>query len=260
MAIEWVDTHCHLNDSQRFPDPDRAIAEAADAGVTRLMVVGIDLHWSRKAVELADRHEGVFAVVGHHPTSKGFRDEHLKVYEEWFKHPKVVALGEIGLDYHWDMTTPEEQDGWLRAQLELAKSLGAPVIFHCREAYDALIARLDGYAHGPLDFHCFAGSFTQAEALGLHHYFGVDGPLTYPKAGDLREIVALLPKERILLETDAPWLPPVPYRGKLNHPAYLPLIGEALAQTWNVSVEEVARQTSANAEACFPKLAGGGGG
>lgn len=250
----WIDTHCHLNDRQRFPDPERAISEAIDAGVEQLIVVGIDLHWSRLAVELADKHKGVFAAVGHHPTSTGFREEHLKVYEQWFSHPKVVAIGEIGLDFHWDTTTPEEQHDWLRAQLEMAQSLSAPVIVHCRSAYPALIEALADFSQVQYDFHCFSGTWDEASQLGLHHFFGVDGPLTYPKADDLRTIVAQLPRDRVLLETDAPWLPPVPYRGQLNHPANLPLIGERLAQVWNVEVEEVARQTRENARRAFPKL------
>lgn len=253
-----IDTHCHLNDMERVPEPDRWVSAALEAGVEKMVVVGIDLEWSRRAVALADRFPSVYAVVGHHPTSPGFVESDLEVYAELWQHSKVVAIGEMGFDFYWDTTSVEEQERAFRAQMDLAVSLEAPVVIHCREAQAHLGRALIPYGHHrqPVHHHCFAGDADQADALGSLAYFGVDGPLTYPKAHELRATVRQLPRDRVVLETDAPWLPPVPYRGKPNQPAYLVYIAEELARQWETSVNEVNRITTENAHRMFPKLRG----
>lgn len=252
--MRWIDTHCHLNDPKAFPNVDDDLNELADLGIGTV-IIGVDPDSSRRAVELADQHGLVWAVVGRHPNyAADFASSELRLYSEWLRHPKVVALGEIGLDWHWDFATPEQQYNALRAQLALATDLGVPIVIHCREAYDDLIEELSGCESLPrCVFHCFAGSASHArQVLDWDSWFGVDGPVTYPKSSELRELIGqVIPQNRLVLETDSPYLSPVPYRGKPNHPRFLPLIGDEVARAWQVSSEEVARVTTENALACF---------
>lgn len=251
--IRLVDTHCHLNLDEAFADPDAVIAASREAGVDRLIVIGIDMPTSARAVEIAERNEGVWAAVGIHPNSAAeYKPANLKVIEEWLTHPKVVALGEVGLDYYWDFATPEKQDKCLRDQLDLADAADKPVVFHCREAYPSLLKVLDERAPRRFVMHCFSGDAGQAShALRLGAFFGVDGPLTYPKALDLRHIFKALPQERVFIETDSPYLAPAPHRGKPNRPAYLSFVNAMLAAVWGVTPEQSASITSRNAEAFF---------
>lgn len=249
-----IDTHCHLNDRERVSDPAAWIAEARDAGVDRIIVVGIDAEWSRIALELADAHEGVYAVVGWHPTSSpGFGPGAARELREMARRPKAVAIGEIGLDYYWDTASPEQQFRALDAQMDLAEELATPVVFHCRDAWPQLLDYLERRGPSvPMLFHCFSGDAGVARrAVDLGGYFGVDGPITYPKANELREIVASLPNERIVVETDAPWLAPHPHRGKPNRPAYLPLIVDRLAEVLGMPPAACAELTTANAARFF---------
>ncbi|MCW5937256.1 MAG: TatD family hydrolase [Fimbriimonadaceae bacterium] len=251
-----IDTHCHLNDRSAFPEPGAAVDEALEAGVEKMIVVGVDEDSSRYAVELAEHFEPVYAVVGHHPNqASDFQDRSLRVYAELLSHPKVVALGEIGLDYYRDHATPEIQEKCLLAQLELAESLQVPVVFHCRDAYDDLLTILAPRQRIPYLFHCYAGTQEQAfKAQELEAFFGVDGPVTYKKAENLRAVLAGLSPERLVIETDAPWMAPEPFRGKRNKPAWLPYIAQALADTLGITLRECAEQTTRDAYAFFKKL------
>lgn len=251
--MRLIDTHCHLNDDQDFPDPAAAIQEAADAGVDRLIVIGVDTETSETAVELADRFEGVYAAAGWHPgNALEYQTHELKRIEELLTHPKCVALGEIGLDFYRDHSTPKDQYQCLREQLELAESSGKPVVFHCREAYPELLDILEKQKPHPWLFHCFSGNAEHAQrAVDLGCMFGVDGPITYPKSDDLRSIFQRLPQDRILIETDAPWLAPVPYRGKRNRPAWITYVNEQLAEVLELTPEQCAALTTANAERFF---------
>lgn len=248
-----VDTHCHLNLADKFPNPSQTIKEAQDAGVTRIIIVGVDVASSHRALEIADAHEGVFSIVGVHPNyAVDYKPVQIKEVEEMLKHPKAVALGEIGLDWHWDYSTPEQQHAALSDQLALAESTGKPVVFHCRDAYPDLLSLLEERRPLKWLFHCFAGSMEDANrAVALGAWFGVDGPITYPKANDLREVVRSLPRERLLVETDAPYLSPAPFRGRPNHPSYVRFVNNGLAACLGISEEECASLTTGNAERFF---------
>lgn len=247
--MRLFDTHCHLNDVHAFPEPHVAVEEAVEAGVAALTVVGVDLASSERAVELAERFEGVFATVGWHPNyAADFRESTLPALSDLLNHPQVVALGEIGLDFHWDYATPEQQHLCLAAQLDLAESAGRPLVFHCREANDALLEVLSGRALAPFVWHCFSGTLDHARrAVELGGYLGVDGPVTYPKAHGLREVLSSVPRDRLLIETDSPYMAPHPYRGRPNRPAWLPLVNAGLARTLRIAEEECARLTWENA-------------
>lgn len=253
-----TDTHCHLNDLRAFPEPHRALDEARAAGVSGFVIVGIEPETSRIALEIAERHPDVWAVIGHHPNhAHEFSPALMTEYEAMARHPKAVAIGETGLDYHWDFSTPTQQFDCFDAMLDLAVRLEKPLVIHCREAYSDLLDHLEawnpgsGYDRG-IHFHCFAGSAAEAHrALALRGFLGVDGPITYPKSVALRELVATLPRDRVVLETDSPYLSPVPYRGKPNSPAYLPFVLKEVALAWDVSESEAEKLTDAAAMQLF---------
>lgn len=251
--IELFDTHCHLNLPDAFPDPEAAIEEARRAGVSRLAIVGIDAESGRRALEIAEQHEHAFAIVGWHPNSAaGFDSRALESVRSMLAHPKVVALGEIGLDYHWTLANREQQYRCLMDQLDLAEDLQRPVVFHCREAYDDLLDVLESRHARPYLLHCFSGDAGHAErATRLGCTFGVDGPVTYKKSNELREILSKLPKDKIVLETDSPYMPPEPFRGRPNKPSHLPLINGAVASCLGLSPEDCALTTTGNARRFF---------
>ena len=248
-----IDTHCHLNLKDKFPDVAATVKEAIESGVTRMIVIGVDVATSRVALELADQFDAVYGVVGVHPNyANDYQSSQIKDIEELLKHPKAVAIGEIGLDRHWNYATDEQQKAALFDQLDLAQATGKPVVFHCREAYPALLDLLEKRAWLPWLFHCFAGDAADTKrATALDAYFGVDGPITYPKSEDLRAIVRSLPRDRIVIETDAPYLTPAPFRGKPNKPAYVLYVNAALSSCLGIEQGECALQTTANAERFF---------
>jgi TatD DNase family protein len=251
--VRLIDTHCHLNDSKAFPDPAATVAEARAAGVDRLIVVGVDEDSSRRALEIASSVDGVFAVVGWHPTSAAaYSRERLGAIEELLSHPKAVAVGEVGLDFYWDKSTPDQQYRCLRDHLELAERMGKPVVLHCRDANEELLAFLEGRERLRYLFHCFSGDAGHASrAVALGSYLGVDGPITYPKNVALRAIFADLPRDRIVVETDSPYMAPVPYRGQKNQPAWVADVNRELAATLGVAEEVCAALTTSNAERFF---------
>lgn len=252
-----VDTHCHLDDDSFTGDIEDVVARAAEAGVVRIIVPAIDRANIQAVLDLASRFEGVFGAVGIHPNSAAnWRDEWLVDLRLAAGHPKVVAIGEIGLDYYWDKTPARVQQQAFRAQLDLAAELSLPVIIHNRDAAADLIREL---ATSPLNgrerpgvLHSFSADWSVAEAaLEMGFYLGFTGPLTYKKADSLREIAARAPLDRVLIETDAPYLTPHPFRGRRNEPAYVRLVAERLAELRGLSLEEIAHITTANAEWLF---------
>jgi TatD DNase family protein len=252
-----VDSHCHLDDAQFDTDREAAIARARAAGVTTLLAIGTgngppDLE---TATRLAERHEGFYATIGVHPhdASKAADDTFARL-TELAAHPKVVAIGEIGLDYHYDLSPRDVQRRVFARQLELAAQAGKPVSIHTREAWNDTmdVLRAHGTTAGIL--HCFTGDVAQAEealALGFHLAFG--GVLTFPKAESVREAARIAPVDRLLIETDCPYLAPVPHRGKRNEPAFLPGIARRLAEVRNTTIDAIAAATSANfVRCCLP--------
>lgn len=253
MSLELIDTHCHLNLPDCFPDPESAIREATQAGVSSLILIAIDLDSSKRALEIASRHDSVYAVVGRHPNyAKDFQRSETNELYALCSDPKAVAIGEIGLDFHWDFATREQQERCLLAQLDLAADLGKPVVFHCRDAYPELLALLEGRPRLPYLFHCFSGDEADARrSIAMDATFGFDGPITYKKADSLRALAGKMPRDRIVIETDSPYLAPEPFRGKANKPAYLPYINRGLAGAMGISEDDCAVLTSANAKAFF---------
>ncbi len=266
-----VDSHCHL-DLEQFDADRAAVLERAQAqGVRMIVNPGIDLVHSQQAIALADLHPQVYAAVGIHPNSSAdFSEQTLTKLSALAEHPKVVAIGEIGLDYHWETVSRPTQAQAFRAQLDLAAELGLPVIIHNREASTDLAQFLDAWAasartrNSPLAkrpfwgvLHAFSGDAALAQAAYSWNFaIGLGGPVTFKNAHDLHNLAPQLCLDHLLLETDAPWLTPHPFRGKRNEPAYVALVAARLAELLAVPVEEIAARTTAVARSLFAPLAG----
>jgi TatD DNase family protein len=249
-----ADTHCHLDYAHFEADREAVLERALEAGVERVLAPGTDLESSRRVVALAERYEMVRAAVGVHPTSTGdFDDEMLAQLRDLAQHPKVDAVGEIGIDLYWQIVPLFTQQRALEAQLELAASLDLPVIIHDRDAHTEVMEALRaGAPSAGVVLHAFSGDEAMARAaLRAGYYLGVDGPLTYKKNEALRTIFAAAPQDRILIETDAPYLPPQGWRGKRNEPAYVRAVAEKLAEIRGLTVGAAAAATSANAARLF---------
>lgn len=252
----WVDSHLHLTDDAFQGEEEEVLQRAWAAGLGWVVTCGTDLGSSRRAVDLARREPGrVWATVGFHPHEARLWEEGSEAaLQELAADPHVVAIGEIGLDFHYDHSPREVQDRVFRRQLRLARRLGLPVVVHSREAEAETLAALkeEGPVRGLL--HCFHGDEAFAAAvLDLGLYVSVGGMLTFPSMDDLRRVVATLPRDRVLLETDAPYLAPVPHRGRRNEPAWVIENGRALAALWGMEPLEVARLTTANARRLFAR-------
>jgi TatD DNase family protein len=249
----FIDTHCHLDDPAFDPDREEVLARARMAGVEILILPGVEPEGIPRALALAERHPGLYVAVGIHPhVASQFSSQLLVQLRSWARHPRVVAIGEIGLDFYRDRSPREAQREAFRAQLELAGELGLPVIIHQREAREAVMEELERWlaarpgARGVL--HAFSGDPAMARiAVEWGFLLGIGGPLTYPRAESLREAARAVGLDGLVLETDAPYLPPQPHRGRRNEPAYLRNVAEALAQLLGLPMEQIARQTTANA-------------
>lgn len=259
-----IDTHCHLTWPDFDTDREAVIARARQAGVTRLITIGAGqgVEGNAKAVALAERHEAIYAAVGLHPhDAKLFTAHALAELEALATHPKVVAIGEIGLDYHYDFASHAEQHAAFRAQLDLARRLDLPILLHQREAEEDLLAILDSVTlaqeiasapAGPRNDrpirgiqHCFGGSLAYAQEMMRRGFvLGIGGVVTFKKSESLRAVVKALPLAHLVLETDAPYLAPVPYRGKRNEPAYLIETAKVVAAIQGIAIEEVLRITT----------------
>ena len=254
-AVEFIDTHCHLDFPDYQGDLELVIRRAEQAGVREMISVGIDLDTSRKALELARRWPGVYATVGVHPHHVNeVGDGDYQALRELAEHPKVVAYGEIGLDYVKEYSPAAQQREHFAAQVELAGELKLPLIVHDREAHADTMAILRAAGELPAGgvMHCFSGDSVLArEVLDLGFYISIPGVVTFKSAATLGEAVGMIPLERLLLETDAPFLAPVPRRGKRNEPAYVPHIAAKVAEIKGCDVEDVARHTTANARRLF---------
>ncbi len=260
-----IDSHIHLQNRRYRGDRDALLERAAEAEVTACIVPGTDLATSRAAVVLAERYAqspcAVYATVGYHPTSAHeLTPEGLREIGVLARHPRVVGIGEIGLDYYWPnnpkrdwyCATPEEQHRALEIQLELADELELPVVIHDRDAHEDTLALLEAWTGGRSGpwgtLHAYAGGPERLErVLELGFYVGMDGPVTFSHASGLHEVARSVPIERLLVETDGPYLTPVPHRGQRNEPAYLTYIVEAIAQQRGITPEVVRERTTENA-------------
>ena len=257
-----IDSHCHLDDSKFDEDRDATIQRALDVGIDRLLAIGTgsgppDLE---AAIRLADRYPFIYATVGVHPhDAVKATDETWKRLEQLVKHPKVLAVGEIGLDYPYDFSPRPVQIAAFELQREIARASGKPISIHTREAWQDTMERLSGWTSGGI-MHCFTGDAAQArQALDLGFHLSFGGVLTFPKAEELREAARIAPEDRILVETDCPYLAPVPHRGKRNEPAFMAETVRRLAEVRGVSPERIAAATTENFERlCLRRVAPSG--
>ena len=275
----FIDAHCHINSEQLRDDAPCVVRRAADAGMKRLLVVGSDVTDSAEAVELAHIYEseGVYAAVGVHPhdskilmgtapSSTALPEELLRLADD----PRVAAIGETGLDYYYDHSPRDVQRDAFRLHIAWAERTGKPLVIHVRDAArgdrgttnntarnmameDALnLLKEAGERKFPLLFHCYAGGFEYLGAMKeLDAYLSIGGPVTWPKNEELREVASQIPENRLLCETDAPWLAPLPFRGKRNEPAYVRFVYETIAAARGLSVDDLARAVDANAARLF---------
>ena len=247
----FIDTHVHLNADQYEEDVDEVIARAVDAGVTTMIVVGFDRKTINKAMELTERYSFIYAVVGWHPVDAiDCTEEDLEWIETLARHPKVVGIGETGLDYHWDKSPKDIQQEVFRKQIQLAKKVNLPIIIHNRDATADVVRILreeEAKETGGI-MHCFGGSVeTAKECIDMNFMISLGGPVTFKNAKTPKEVATEIPLSKLLIETDAPYLAPHPYRGKRNEPVYVTLVAEEIAKLKGVSIEEVAAATTANA-------------
>jgi TatD DNase family protein len=249
------DTHCHLNDKTLLPNSDELIKRAKMNNVTFLNVVGYDLESSKIAAKLANRYDHVYASVGIHPTELlKMQENDFEEIEKLLADPKVIAVGEIGLDYYHDDSFKELQKTYFAKFIVLAHKYHKPIVIHVREAlndsYQILKQNAEFITTGVM--HCYSGSAQMAmDFINLGLYIGLDGPLTFKNARVPKEVALTIPLDRLVLETDCPYLAPHPYRGKVNEPSYLPLIANEVATLRGISIEEVETITTNNAKRLF---------
>ncbi len=250
----FVDSHAHLQWASFDADREAVIRRARAAGVKSIVNIGFDVDGSRRAVGFAEGYAGLYATVGVHPhNASQFNDAVVEELRRLAAHAKVVAIGEIGLDYYRNRSPRDAQRRAFEAQLGLAAEVGLPVVVHDREAHGEVLevlSRFSGRIAGVM--HCFSGSREMAEqCLSSGFYVSFAGPVTFPNARRLQAIARWVDVDKLLLETDSPWLAPQAKRGQRNEPAYLPFIAEKIATLKGISLEEVAEATTRNAQAIF---------
>ena len=252
--MTFIDSHAHIYDQQFDEDIQDVMERCQEAGVSLVYMPNIDHASVDAMLERELRYPAqCVAMMGLHPGSvkRDFERELYQV-EAWLDKRPFAAVGEIGLDYHWDTTFKTQQQEALRIQLAFAKKHDLPIVLHTRDSFDDVIALVEEQAEGLRGvFHCFTGTVEEAQRItGLGFYLGLGGVATFKNAG-MGEVIPHLDRERVVLETDSPYLAPVPHRGRRNKPSYVPLIGKRVAEAWNVDLEEVARQTTENARRLF---------
>ena len=247
------DSHAHLNDEAFDQDRPELLETFRDAGVGLVMNAGCSLASSREGIALAEAYPWIYCSVGTHPdTADEVNEEVLEVYRQMCSHPKVKAIGEIGLDYYYETIHRDAQMRAFRMQMQLAEELDMPVIVHERDAHEDGMSIVKELPKVKGVFHCYSGSAEMARQLvDMGWYIGFTGVLTFKNARKAVETAASIPLERILLETDCPYMAPEPYRGKRNHPGYLPKMAEKLAQIRGIPVEEAIRATMENAKRLY---------
>ena len=249
-----IDSHTHLQVSQYNKDRDAVLKRAQDAGVETILIIGIDLETSLSAIELAEKHENLYATVGMHPhDAKKLTPDVLKTFRELLNHPKVIALGEIGLDYYRNLSPPDVQKDAFEKQLNLAEEMEMPIVIHNRDAYKDILPILEsrqGQIQGVL--HCFTGDIELMErSVEIGFHIGIGGIVTYPNAKEMQAVASKVPSDRLLIETDCPWLTPQFRRGKRNEPSYVRAVAEKIAELRNTSIETIGEITTNNFKTLF---------
>ncbi|WP_181351129.1 TatD family hydrolase [Thalassobacillus sp. CUG 92003] len=245
------DTHVHLNADQFDEDREETIQRAEEAGVTYMTVVGFDRKTIPLAIEIAETHEHIYAAVGWHPVDAvDMTDEELDWIEELSAHPKVVAIGEMGLDYHWDKSPADVQKTVFKKQIRLAKKVNMPIIIHNRDATEDIVEVLKEENAEEIGgiMHCYNGPVEIAEeCVKMNFMISLGGPVTFKNAKQPKDVAAAIDLDHLLVETDCPFLAPHPNRGKRNEPAYVTLVAEKVAEIKGLSYEEVSEKTMSNA-------------
>ena len=252
--MELFDTHAHIDDEQFVVDCEAVIVRAAAAEVKYILNAGADMESSARAIALAESHANIYASVGVHPhdAASVTETDYLQL-AQWAMLPKVVAIGEIGLDYYYDLSPRDVQKTVFGRQMDLARQIGKPFIIHDRDAHGDILDIVRKQAQGLTGvFHCFSGSWEMAkELLKMGYYLAIGGPVTFKNAAKVQRVATQIPLDRLLVETDCPYLTPHPHRGHRNEPAYVRLVAEEIARLRNVSLEELAAATTANAKQLF---------
>jgi len=254
--MELIDTHCHLTFEQLTGDIEAVLARSIAAGITCWITVGTDPQQNRKAVELTNKFKNMYAAVGIHPhDARDVTAETLTELKELAKNEKVVALGETGLDFHYNHSSPSDQKRAFAAQLKIAKELNLPVIIHCREAFDETMEILDQYGRGikGVVFHCYSGSAAQAKIiLDYNFYISFTGVVTFKNAGLIRKAAEIVPTDRLMLETDCPYMSPEPMRKqKINEPALMIHTAKYLAELKQTDFVDFADAVTAASKSFF---------
>lgn len=249
------DTHVHLNAEQFEEDLEEVLGRAREVGVERMVVVGFDRPTIEKALQLIETYDELYAAVGWHPVDAvDCTEEDLNWIESLASHPKVVAIGEMGLDYHWEKSPKEIQKEIFRKQIQLAKKVKLPIVIHNRDATADVVQILkeENAAEVGGIMHCYGGSVeTALECIEMNFYISLGGPVTFKNAKKPKEVAEQIPLDKLLIETDCPYLAPHPNRGKRNEPSYVSLVAEQIAELKGITVAEVAEVTTQNAKKLF---------
>lgn len=249
--MKLIDSHAHLN-NEAFDEDRKELFDRIKENMDFVVNIGYDLESSEISVEYANKYDFIYATVGFHPDEiGGYNEVAEKKLEELAKNKKVVAIGEIGLDYHWMTFPKEKQQEIFRRQLELAKKLNKPVVIHSREAMEDTLNILREYPEVKGIFHCYPGSVESAKEVIDRFYLGIGGVLTFKNAKKLVEVVENIPLDRLILETDCPYMAPTPFRGKRNEPVYVEYVAKKIAEIKNISYEEVVKATNENTKKAY---------
>ncbi|MEK5484625.1 MULTISPECIES: TatD family hydrolase [Lysinibacillus] len=251
----FIDTHVHLNADQYEEDLQEVIDRALEARVEKMVVIGFDRKTINRTMQLIEQYDFVYGVIGWHPVDAiDCTQQDLDWIEELAAHPKIVGIGETGLDYYWDKSPKEVQQALFRKQIQLAQKLGLPIIIHNRDATGDVvqILREENAASVGGVMHCFSGSVeTARECIAMNFMISLGGPVTFKNARLPKEVATEIPLEHLMIETDAPYLAPHPHRGKRNEPSFVPLVAEEIARLKGLTIEEIAQATTANAKKFF---------
>lgn len=253
--MELFDSHAHYDDKRFAEDYEEVILNAFNSCVKYILNAGSDIDTSKKSIQLAEKFDFIYAAVGVHPHEvEKLNDDEFDELKKLCSHSKVVAVGEIGLDYYYDHSPREVQRYWFEKQIEMGKELKLPLILHNRDSHEDMMNIIRKHApySNPGVFHCFTGSWEMAkELLELGFYISFGGPITFKNAKKAIEIMENMPEDKILIETDCPYLTPEPFRGRRNDSSYVRIVAEKIAEVRGVSVEEVAKRTTVNTKRLF---------